>query len=56
MGILRDIGESINQEQTKSDGKSPMVYKKDSKYFEDLNGKEISEDEVGNRTIISFEK
>ncbi|WP_298326223.1 hypothetical protein [uncultured Dokdonia sp.] len=55
MGILREIGESIGQNVLKAtEKKIGCVFKKGTKYYEKLGGKEITKDEVAGRTVIHF--
>ena len=58
MGVLRAIGEDISQQTDLHVNKSrnTVIFKKDGKYYEQLNGIEIPKDEVNGRTVISFEK
>jgi len=56
MGVLRTIGESIGTGTIKNDGATGPVFKKNGKYYEKLDGEEITADEVAGRTVIQFGK
>jgi hypothetical protein len=54
MGVLRDIGESIGRKIDKNTNGSRIVFKKEGKYYNEINGEEILGAEVGNRSVIAF--